>query len=167
MATSAAPSFYPPVEGREGYEFVDGGIWANNPIMVGVADALACFEVTRGQMKVLSLGCVRDTFKMSPYRRLLGGQIFWTSLIFETMHLASQNAIGQARLIVGGDKVYRVEGEPVTPPLELWDWAACKERLPTMAEHLFSAQNEQVATAFLANQAAPYGPFYTPERLSS
>ena len=44
--TSAAPAFFAPVR-NGGYEFVDGGIWANNPTMVGIADALACFDVRR------------------------------------------------------------------------------------------------------------------------
>jgi Patatin-like phospholipase len=62
--TSAAPSFFTPVHG-DGYEFVDGGIWANNPIMIGVADALACFDLRRERIRVLSLGCVQDEFHMT------------------------------------------------------------------------------------------------------
>jgi hypothetical protein len=163
MATSAAPTFYPPVYGEEGYEFVDGGIWANNPIMVGVADAVACFGAERGRVKALSFGCVRDTFEMSVWRRLFGGKIFWASLIFETMHIASQNAVGQARLILGGDRVLRVEGEPITPPLELWDWAGCREKLPAMASRLFSEHADMIARNFLHSTAEPYEPFYTPD----
>lgn len=56
--TSAAPTFFRPVEGADGYEFADGGIWANNPIMIGVADALACFDIRREQIRVLSLRCL-------------------------------------------------------------------------------------------------------------
>jgi hypothetical protein len=162
MATSAAPSFYPPVYGDEGYEFVDGGVWANNPIMVGVADALACFNVPRGRMKVLSLGCVRDTFEMGLMRRLLGGQLFWAGLIFESMHMASHNAVGQARLILGGDRVMRIEADPITPPLELWDWSGCRDALPSMANRLFEQHGKDVAAMFLYSEAEPYVPVYTP-----
>ena len=39
-ATSAAPTFFRPLEDG-GYTYVDGGVWCNNPTMVGLVDALA------------------------------------------------------------------------------------------------------------------------------
>jgi uncharacterized protein len=44
MATAAAPTYFQPLD-AEGYRFIDGGLWANNPIMVGVVDALSCFDL--------------------------------------------------------------------------------------------------------------------------
>ena len=41
QATAAAPSFFSALDSG-GYRFVDGGIWANNPIMIAITDALAC-----------------------------------------------------------------------------------------------------------------------------
>lgn len=158
--TSAAPTFFKPVAGG-GYEFVDGGIWANNPVMVGVADALACFDLRREQIRVLSFGCVRDEFKMSRARRVFGGQWFWRNVMFESMHIGSQNAVGQARLIVGGDRVLRIDAPPVRPKIELWDWARCRSELPHMAERLFEEHGERIVREFLASPAAPYMPFYT------
>jgi hypothetical protein len=79
------------------------------------------------------------------------------------MHISSQNAVGQARLILGGDKVLRVDGEPITPPLEMWDWAGCREKLPAMAEKLFADYGKAIAERFLQSPAAPYQPFYTPD----
>src|SRR4051812_15319586 len=114
--TSAAPTYFCPVQRPDGYEFVDGGVWANNPIMVGIADALACFDLRREQIKVLSIGCVRDRREMTWARRQLGGMWFWREIMFDAMHLQSQNVVGQARLIVGGDRVLRVDAGPVDPP---------------------------------------------------
>jgi uncharacterized protein len=160
--TSAAPSFFKPVEAEDGYEFVDGGIWANNPIMVGVADALACFAIRREQIRVLSLGCVQNQFRMSWARRHLGGLWFWRSIMMESMHIQTQNVVGQARLIAGGDRVLRLDAPPVSPRIELWDWARCRAELPQMAEELFQTNSRSIAEQFLRSPTERYLPFYTP-----
>ena len=162
--TSAAPTFFRPVKGEDGYEFVDGGVWANNPIMVGVADALACFDIKREQVKVLSLGCGKDKYAMNWWRRIFGGMVFWTSLVFECMHLQSQNVVGQARLIIGGDNVLRVDAEPVEPKIELSDWKRSCEMLPDIGATLFEEYGSHVAEQFLQTLALPYSPLYTPKR---
>lgn len=163
-ATSAAPSFFRPLQGDDGYEFVDGGIWANNPIMVAVADALACFAIRREQIRVLSLGCVQDQFRMTWARRHLGGVWFWRTIMLESMYIQSQNVIGQARLIVGGHRIIRVDAPPVAPKLELWNWARCRAELPAMADRLFEQRGEDVAALFLRAPADHYRPFYSAEQ---
>ncbi len=43
LATSAAPLYYPLVtvnEGQSKHQYVDGGLWANNPSLVGISEAL-------------------------------------------------------------------------------------------------------------------------------
>ena len=54
-ATAAAPTFFQPLEDG-GYTFVDGGVWANNPIMIALVDVLSCFSVPRDNVRILSLG---------------------------------------------------------------------------------------------------------------
>ena len=162
--TSAAPTYFCPVPTEDGYEFVDGGLWANNPIMVGIADALACFDIRREQIRVLSLGCLRDRFELGWARRHLGGMFFWRSAIFESMHLGSHNAVGQARLIIGGDRVFRVDAPAVRPKIEMWDWSRSKKEIPEMGRTLFTEWGERVRTAFLAEPASAYDPIYTPDK---
>lgn len=162
--TSAAPTFFAPVR-NGGYEFVDGGLWANNPIMVGVADALGCFDLRREQIRVLSLGCVRSEFEMSWARRQFGGLWFWRSVFFESMHVESQNVVGQARLIVGGDRVLRADAPPLRPPIELWNWTRSRSELPAMGDRLFKEHGDRIAQEFLSTPAAAYAPFYTPASL--
>lgn len=161
--TSAAPTFFLPVKGKDGYEFVDGGIWANNPIMVGIADTLSCYDLKREQIKVLSLGCVKDFYQMSKWRNILGGLIFWTNLMFECMHIQSQNVVGQARLIIGGDNVIRVDSDPITPKIELSDWERSCAMLPGIADGLFEIYGQATADKFFVDRADPYEPIYTPD----
>src|SRR6202023_1043255 len=48
MATAAAPTYFPVYRDR-GRFFADGGVWANNPVMIALVDALACYEIERRQ----------------------------------------------------------------------------------------------------------------------
>jgi patatin-like phospholipase/acyl hydrolase len=61
LHTTAAPSYYPGVE-DDGYVMIDGGIWANNPVMNALVDALACFDIAREDVRILSLGTGESTF---------------------------------------------------------------------------------------------------------
>jgi uncharacterized protein len=51
LATAAAPTFFQALE-HDGYMMVDGGLWANNPIMNALVDVLACFELERSQIQI-------------------------------------------------------------------------------------------------------------------
>lgn len=61
MASTAAPIFFPlsrqlnPDNNRDIHYFVDGGLWANNPVMVGLVEALVLAGPDRA-IEVLSVG---------------------------------------------------------------------------------------------------------------
>lgn len=160
--TSAAPAHFKPVVAEDGHEFIDGGVWANNPVMIAVADALSCFDIRREQLQVLSMGCGRTRYEMTWWRRKLGGLLTWTELMFQTMEIQSQNVIGQARLIAGGDRVLRIDAPALLHPIELWDWERSAAELPALAEELVQLLGAVPADRFLTTPAAPYRPIYTP-----
>ncbi|AOJ06511.1 patatin-like phospholipase family protein [Burkholderia mayonis] len=57
LATSAAPSYFPPYEVPSLGYFADGGVFANNPSMTAVSEALASgLGGNLGNLRVLSLG---------------------------------------------------------------------------------------------------------------
>lgn len=162
--TSAAPGHFAPVVASSGHEFIDGGVWANNPLMIAVADALACFDLKREQVKALSLGCGQTLFEMTGFRRHLGGLLSWTSLMFETMQIQSSNVVGQARLIVGADRVLRLDLPPQSDPIPLWDWARARAELPAAGEAMVDAIGDLPARMFLYAPAEAYTPIYRPDR---
>jgi hypothetical protein len=65
-ATSAAPTYLPVAEitGFPGHQFADGGLWANNPSLVGLVEAFRFFvgpDKRYGRVKLLSIGTVDDS----------------------------------------------------------------------------------------------------------
>ncbi len=91
-ATSAAPAYFPAFEIPEHSIYVDGGLWANNPTLVGIVEAVKLgFSVDR--IKVLSLGTglkLLDKRRFSIKRLGLFG--WGTSLVELTFQAQSQGA---------------------------------------------------------------------------
>ena len=63
-ATSAAPTYFTPFE-EQGYTFLDSGIWANNPTMVALVEALSHFTIEREDIRILNLGCGQKQFQVT------------------------------------------------------------------------------------------------------
>jgi hypothetical protein len=103
-----------------------------------------------------------------PYARWarphLGGLWFWRTIVMESMHIQSQNVVGQARLIVGSDRVLRLNAAPVEPKIELWNWARCRRELPAVAQQLFEQSPQSILEQFLYSRADNYIPIYDPSK---
>ena len=157
-ATSAAPTFFQPLEDEIGYVLVDGGVWANNPTMIALTDALSCFDVSRDKIRILGLGCGTARRKVGSRKIRWGGMLFWRDLIFAAMDLQSQNANGQAGLLIGTDRLLRIEPETKATPIELDDWRRAAAELPLAAEAALDAWGDKAARQFLDRPAPLYDP---------
>lgn len=159
LATSAAPTYFRPlVDG--GYRFVDGGIWANNPIMIGLVEALTSFSTPRERIRILSFGCGSDIKPIGKLKTVLGGLVFWHDVIFAAMRLQSLSALGQAYLMIGFDAVTRVDAPDEVGTLGLDDWRSSVTLIPDSARVAIDEHGESVASVFLREPAARYKPFY-------
>ena len=156
-ATSAAPTFFRPLDDN-GYTFIDGGVWANNPIMIALVDVLSCFSVDRGQIRSLSLGCGDSPYTVSGLKSRLGGKLLWHDIIFGAMRLQSLNALGQAGLLIGADRVMRVDPPTPDKEIELDDWRRAVAELPDAAREAVDECGETVASTFLVDFADSYRP---------
>ena len=157
-ATSAAPTFFRPLE-NGGYTFVDGGVWCNNPIMVGLVDALACFSVPRERIRILSLGCGDNPYSVGVIKKKLGGLLAWKDIIFAAMRLQSHNALGQASLLIGADRILRVDAPISEKSIELDDYVRASRELPPAAWKALDEYGETAASLFLQEPATPYIPY--------
>ena len=156
-ATAAAPTFYRPLEDG-GYTFVDGGVWANNPVMIALVDVLSCFSVSRDQVRILSLGCGDDSYVVNDMQKSLGGLLAWRDIVFASMRLQSLNALGQAGLLIGADRIVRSNPSMRGNYMELDDWGRAASELPGTAEAALDDLGPGICTAFLSEPASHYEP---------
>lgn len=109
MATSAAPTFLPSFNGIDNMRLIDGGVWANNPIMVGITEALSVLNVPLESIRVFSLGTTEPVIHRK--KQLDGGGLLrWSraavSIILRSQNLGAQN---QATHLLPKDSILRLE----------------------------------------------------------
>ncbi|MCY3857282.1 MAG: CBASS cGAMP-activated phospholipase [Gammaproteobacteria bacterium] len=156
MATAAAPTFFQPFA-DSGYIFLDGGLWANDPIMVGLVDSLSCYSIDRAQVRILSIGCGSRPYIINR-KRVRGGLWAWRKIIESAMHLQSSNALGQAGLLIGRDRITRVDPGPIGASIELDDWAGAIDTLPRYARKSADRFGPKLSVNMLYQRADEYRP---------
>ena len=153
-ATSAAPTFFHPLDTGQ-FTFVDGGVWANCPVMIGIVDALACFDVPPNRIRILSISCGDSPYFVNDEKQMRGGKWQWREVIFAAMHLQSQNAVGQAGLLIGPDKILRISPPTIEKPIKLDDWQRACAELPAAAELSFQEHATLLKDIFFRTKANP------------
>ena len=162
LAAGSAPTFFKPFR-DSGYIFVDGGVWANNPCMIGLVEALSSFDVQRKNVKILSIGCGETPYIVRNKMITKGGIWHWRKIIKGAMHLQSLNAVGQAGLLIGRDRIVRIDvpDDVAKKNIELDDWKNSKKLLPIAAESEFLRFGKKIKDEFLYSPViVPYKPFY-------
>ena len=156
-ATSAAPTYFTPFE-QGGYTYLDGGVWANNPTMAALVEALSCFTVRREDVRILSIGCGENPFQITQGQAMRSGMVHWRGIIAVAMHLQSVTAINQAGLLIGRDQVTRLDRPEGREPIDLDDWTMAKELLPGEAGEAVRDNASRLVETFLTRPAAPFTP---------
>ena len=120
MATTAAPSFFPHAEIQVGSAYVDGGLWANNPTMVGIVESIAISERCKRpcdplfdlrMTSAMSIGTGRcQQFAKPPGDG--AGALWWMMgggrIIRTTMMTQAQGALFQAQYLLD-DRLSRID----------------------------------------------------------
>src|SRR5262249_20461705 len=70
MATAAAPTYFPAFTSPDGQAFLDGGVWANCPAVVGLLEAVFVLDHSAHDVEILSIGTTESPFDVSRTRRL-------------------------------------------------------------------------------------------------
>jgi patatin-like phospholipase/acyl hydrolase len=147
-ATSAAPTYLKGLEHEEsGRIFIDGGVWANNPVMVALVDALTAYDVSPDQIEVFSIGTGNAPFTLRK-DKVLSGLIAWREAIKAAMFLTTDNATAQVKLLLGPDRCLRLEPKGDDAAIEMDDYDAAFARLPALAAEDFARQREAIGHFF-------------------
>jgi patatin-like phospholipase/acyl hydrolase len=162
MATTAAPTFFPTycLPGDH-VRLVDGGVWANNPSMIGIAEAVSMFGQPLEHIRLLSLGTtVAATYR--PRRLDRGGLVQWIrspNVAQVLMAGQSRGAFTASRHLLGSGRAFRLN-PPAPESLASLDAADPRDLLAAAAHHSRDFC-PTFAAEFVSHHRVPYTPLHT------
>lgn len=159
LATSAAPTFFPTFKDVDSIRLIDGGVWANNPSMVGIVEAVSMLGTPLQAISIFSLG-TSDAVVQRQGRLNWGGKILWVnSAVDVIMRGQSLGVHKQALHLLGEEKVKRLDPK-VPETLFALDRLTTAELLSKAAHEsrIFGPTFEKV---FKPHIASEYKPLYT------
>jgi patatin-like phospholipase/acyl hydrolase len=163
MASTAAPTFFPAFRLPDSHvRLVDGGVWANNPAMVGVTEAVSMFSRPLEDIRVLSVGTT--TSQRTRQSRLdNAGLLRWVrspNVVEVLLNGQSTGAFTQVQHLLGVEHARRLS--PPAPD-ELAALDACDARdLIAKAAHYSRIFCPDFDAVFGAHIPYPYVPFHGP-----
>jgi len=104
-ATSAAPTYFPAYRGDSGIELVDGGVWANNPVMLAVTEAMGYLAVPQEQVYALRVGTTTTTVSVRSISDE-GGKTGMVKAVLDYMMRGQEQSASTMALHLLGDQRY-------------------------------------------------------------
>lgn len=160
-ATSAAPTYFPLCRDVDGQRLVDGGVWANNPVMVAIVEAHRFLGAPLDDIHVFSIG---TTSELRQRKSSLdkGGKLAWImgeDVIDLIMRGQSMSANNHATLLLGEERMMRVNPVVRAGEFEL-DGAHRASDLIAKAAHQSRSLMPAFQKRFGSHTATPYEPLY-------
>jgi uncharacterized protein len=150
LATVAAPTYFPIHLSDEG-AYIDGSLWARNPLALAVIEAIGVLGWAREDIRVLSLGCTSRHLDIAWHKRVSFGTSYWGARIAEVfMKAQSSSAIAMAHTLVGSHNVFRIspdtsaqhftlDGVRYVPELEALGRVEAEHAIDDLGELFFAA----------------------------
>ncbi len=158
LATASAPTYFSTFKGIDNVRLIDGGVWANNPINVGISEAISLLDRSLEDLYCLSIGTTNE-ISARPRNLDFGGLWQWRFQGLDIILRAqSIGAHTQAQHLLSRDKVIRLN--PVVPDKLFKLDDSSPDDLISKAAHesrIFSPVFENI---FLEHNASDYIPYH-------
>lgn len=159
LATAAAPTYFQAFTDADGRSFVDGGIWANCPAMVGITEAIGVLGWPLDCIDVLSIGTTDEPFEISRERRK-GGIIRWNrGLITLLMSAQVRGTLGFASALTK-KRILRID-EFTRPGRFCMDDSREVHELKALGENSARKAIEDVEKRFFNSPTESFVPFHS------
>jgi hypothetical protein len=129
LATSAAPVYFPGAEVTPGDSHVDGGLFANNPTLIGLTEAVRYFRQPLERIRILSVGAGERAERIPHSRARRMGVWQWKTAVYEHMVMAQARIAHEVtrRLLAPGQ--YERVNIPLEHPYPIDDYKAAQTLL--------------------------------------
>jgi uncharacterized protein len=160
MATTAAPTFFPAFRlPKDHVRLIDGGVWANNPAMVGVTEAVSLFGRPLDEIRVLSVGTTMST-RTRRAKLDNAGLVRWVrspNVVDVLLSGQSTGAFTQVQHLIGVDNARRLN-PPAPDELAALDHCDARDLIAKAAHHsrAFAPEFEAVFGSHIPHQYVPF-----------
>jgi hypothetical protein len=157
LATVAAPTYFPIHLSEEG-AYIDGSLWARNPLALAVVEAIGVLNWPREDMRVLSLGCTSHHLEIAYEKRLSFGASYWGGRIADVfMKAQSSSAIAMAHTLIGSHSVFRISPDTTAQGFTM-DGVRHIPELEALGRDEAHRAIDDLGEIFFAAPAAPFTP---------
>jgi hypothetical protein len=159
VSTASAPTYFASSRKDGGTGLIDGGVWANNPMLIAVVEALGVLRWEPESVRMLALGCVKEDF-IAPAS---GGQLRWAPIAAKLfLQAQSTSSLTSACLLLGDrgnppQRIFRIEASAPAGHFKL-DSSKEIPVMKTLGQNLARQHIDQLRPVFFASPARSFVP---------
>ena len=159
LATSAALTYFPNYINSTADILTDGGMWANNPTLFSLVEALGLLKWERTELRALSVGCINRSFENAARGRwgIIG--LFWSRPVDLFLGMQSQAALSASNTLIGSKNVFRLND---TGDYDIDDYKKLEE-MKILADARFRTEWSRLQNVFFSELVEePFIPYNRP-----
>lgn len=165
LSTAAAPTYYEAHTASDIGCYLDGGVWANCPAMIGILEAVHILEHPLKDVEILSIGTTSTPFHVNERRRK-GGLVAWNKGLIDLFSQAQvEGTVGQAMLMTS-KRMVRIDAQTKEDRFSLDDSRGIPE-LKALGYQSARQFEEDISRIFLNSPAERFVPLYRLDELAA